>query len=131
MSIPTIEEQKTKVLVVDDQDDSANLLASLLPLVYDCTAHAAYSGAGALALGDLLRPEIVILDVTMPGMDGYEAARRMRERPWGEHALIITLSGWGDDQQCCAQANIDFHLRKPVTIDALVEVLAKGRTCLS
>lgn len=131
LSIPTIEAQKTNVLVVDDQNDSADLLASLLPLVYDCTAHAAYSGAEALVLAELVRPQVVILDVTMPEMDGCEAARRMRERPWGKHASIITLSGWDDDQHCCAQSNIDFHLEKPVTIDALLEVLAKCRSCLS
>lgn len=128
LSIPIIEAPRTNVVVVDDQNDSADLLASLLPLVYECTAHAAYSGAEALVLAELVRPQVVILDVTMPGMDGCEVARRMRERPWGKLASIITISGWDEDQHCCARANIDFHLRKPVTIDALLEVLAKGRT---
>jgi CheY-like chemotaxis protein len=116
---------------VDDQNDSADLLASLLPLVHDCTAHVAYSGAEALVLADLVRPQVVILDITMPGMDGCEAARRMRERSWGKHAFIITLSGWGDEEPCCAQAEIDAHLMKPISIDALLGVLAKGRACLS
>lgn len=132
LSNPTFQEPTPHVLIVDDQNDSADLLASLLPLVYDCTAHVAYSGADALVVADLVRPQVVILDITMPGMDGCEAARQIRERPWGKHASIITLSGWGDgDGHCCAQTNVDFHLSKPVTIDTLLGVLAKGRACLS
>lgn len=131
LSLPTNEAPKTKILVVDDQNDSADLLTSLLPLVYECTAYAAYSGAEALDLADLVCPQVVILDITMPGMDGCETARLMRERPWGRRASIITLSGWGDDEHCCAQTTIDFHLSKPVTIDALLWVLAKGRASLS
>lgn len=126
-----MQDPKPIVLVVDDQNDSADTLVDLLPLVYDCTAHAAYSGAEALVLAELVRPQIVILDITMPGMDGCEAARRMRERPWGKQASIITLSGWEDDEHCCTQATIDFHLKKPVTITALLAVLAKGRSCLT
>lgn len=132
MSNSTLQEPTLDVLVVDDQNDSADLLASLLPLVYGCTAHVAYSGAEALVMGELVRPQVVILDIAMPGMDGCEAARQMRERPWGKDAFIITLSGWGDgDEHCCAQATIDFHLCKPVTIETLLAALMKGWACLS
>lgn len=117
------------VLVVDDNHDSADLLASLLPLVAECTAHSAHSGFQALALGERLRPQVVILDITMPGMGGCEAARRMRALPWGRHARIITVSGWRDhDVDCCkGQAAIDAHLTKPVGIGDLLDALKLRR----
>lgn len=124
----TPQEPNFRVLVVDDNADAADTLASLLT-IFDCTVHVAYSGVEALAVGDLLWPQLVFLDIGMPGMDGCETARRMRERPWGGQARIAALTGWGDDDRRCraAQAVIDAHFTKPVTADALLRFLADVR----
>ena len=124
----TLQEPKPRVLVVDDNADAADTLASLLA-IFDCTVNVAYSGAEALALGDVLRPEIVILDIAMPDMNGCETARRIRERPWGRQTAIVALSAWGDDAtRCCTkEAGMNFHLTKPVTADVLLGVLAGVR----
>lgn len=124
----TLQETKPRVLVVDDNADAADTLASLLT-IFDCAVNVAYSGVEALALGDVLRPQFVILDIAMPSMDGCETARRMRDRPWGRQACIGALTAWGDEQtRCCtADAGMDFHLIKPVSADALLRVLARVR----
>lgn len=117
------------MLVVDDHSDAADTLACLLPLLFACTVRVAYSGAEALVLAELISPQLVILDIPMPGIDGCEVARRMRQRPWGRQARIITLSWRGvDDDDCCGQlAGIDSHLTKPVSADELFDALAIGR----
>jgi CheY-like chemotaxis protein len=124
----TLQAPKPRVLVVDDNTDAADTLASLLTIL-GCTANVAYSGVEALALGDVLRPHVVILDIAMPSMNGCETARRMRARPWGRQAYIAALSAWGDEaSQCCTkEAGMDFHLTKPITADRLLAVLASIR----
>lgn len=114
-----------RVLVVDDNADAADSLAALLTL-FDCTVQVAYSGSEALALGELHRPQLVILDIAMPRMDGCETARRMRARPWGRQACIAALTACGDDELPCstAEAGMDFHLTKPVSADVLLGILA-------
>lgn len=120
------------VLIVDDNRDSADILACLLPFLVDCTPHIADSGIQALAMGDLLCPQVVILDISMPGMSGCEAARLMRERPWGRKARIITLSGWSEADARCGGtlAAIDFHLTKPVSMDGLSKALTISPPCV-
>jgi CheY-like chemotaxis protein len=120
------------VLVVDDHEDSAEMLASLLPLLIDCTAHVAHSGLEALAVGDAVRPRIVILDISMPGMGGCEAARQMRARPWGGQVRIVALSGWDEDAfDCCGgPAAIDARLTKPVGIGQLLDALQVSGACV-
>lgn len=117
-----------RVLIVDDNVDAADMLASLLTLS-GCAVNVAYSGIEALALGELLRPQFVILDIAMPGMDGYETARRIRERPWGRQARIAALTAWGDEdvRRRTVQACMDFHFAKPVAARVLLDVLSSGR----
>lgn len=121
-------EPTPRVLVVDDNVDAADILATLLG-VFDCTVKVAYSGSEALVLGDALRPQLVILDIAMPGMDGCETARRMRERPWGPQACIAALTAHSpDDMPCCPiQAGMDLHFTKPIRVDVLVDILAAVR----
>lgn len=121
------QEPKRRVLVVDDNTDAADTLASLLA-IFDCKVQVAYSGAEALVLGDALRPGCVILDIEMPGMNGCELARRVRERAWGQQARIIALTAWGDDEtrRRTAEASIDFHLMKPVSAQLLLGALKSG-----
>lgn len=114
-----------RVLIVDDNEDAADTLASLL-LIFEHTAHVAYSGIEALAVGDMLRPQLVILDIAMPRMDGWETARLIRERPWGRLACIVALTAWDDDdsRRRTNKASMDFHLTKPLAVESLLGILA-------
>ena len=116
-----------RVLVVDDNADVAESLALLLKLAgHD--ARAAYDGQTALSLAQDFRPQIVFLDIGMPGMDGYEVCRRLRQQPGTEKALIVALTGWGQekDRRLSRQAGFDHHLVKPVEPEALQALLAGG-----
>jgi CheY-like chemotaxis protein len=86
----------------------------------------AFSGAEALEIGARLRPQAVLLDIGMPGMTGYETARRIRLDAWGRHAVLIAVTGWGqDDDKLKAQAvGFDHHLTKPVDPDDIERLLA-------
>jgi len=121
----TLQMPKTRVLVVDDNADTADALASLLVL-FDCTAQAAYSGIEALAIGELLSPHLVVLDIAMPGMDGCATARRMRASAWGRQACIAALTAHGDDDTRAAaiEAGVDDYFIKPVNAETLLAILA-------
>jgi len=114
------------VMIVDDNIDSAQTLAELLRMS-GFHPHVAHDGARALQLADECRPDVALLDIGLPGMDGREIARRIRTRPWGHHALLIALSGWGSegDQRQSLDAGFDHHLVKPVSLDALFDLLER------
>lgn len=122
----TLHAPKPRVLVVDDNADAADTLASLLA-IFDCTVNVAYSGDEALVLGDVIRPQLVILDIAMPRMGGCETAQRIRQRPWGQQARIAALTAWGDEETRAStkRAGVDVHLTKPIDVDLLVGVLAQ------
>jgi len=119
------EVKKLRVLVVDDNVDAANTLAELLA-VYECTANVAYSGLEALVLGEVIRPDLILLDISMPTMNGFETAGKIRAQPWGERVRIVALTAWGDDhsRNSTLRAGMDFHLTKPVGIEVLLGILA-------
>jgi PAS domain S-box-containing protein len=109
-----------RILVVDDNVDAAETLAVLLRLEgHD--VRVATDGPAALdaALAD--PPEVIILDLGMPGMDGFEVARRLREQPGGKTTLLVALTGWAqeEDRRRCYEAGFDGHLPKPVEPEAL------------
>ncbi len=114
-----------RVLVVDDNVDAADSLAMLLRLVGQ-EVRVAHDGAAALTPPQDLCPQIVFLDIGMPGMDGYEVCRRLRRQPGTEKALFIALTGWGqdEDRRRSAEAGFDHHLVKPVEPVALMKLLA-------
>lgn len=114
-----------RVLVVDDNEDAAESLAALLCL-FGHEAAVAYDGEQSLALAAEFKPEIVLLDLGMPRMDGHEVARRMRREPWGASLRIIALSGFGSatDVARSRAAGCDSHLVKPVSPTDLEDVLA-------
>jgi CheY-like chemotaxis protein len=114
-----------RVLCVDDNRDAADTLRVLLELVgYE--ARVCYDGVTALAEADLYRPDACILDLSMPGMDGIEIGRRLRERDWGRTLPLVALTALGDEEtrRRTAQAGFDLHLTKPVDPDRLANVLA-------
>ena len=117
-----------KVLVVDDNRDAAESLSLLLGLQgHDvCTSH---DGNSAIAAARTFRPHLVLLDIGMPGMNGYEVARHLRQIPELNDVVLAALTGWGqpEDRQRSRAAGFDQHLVKPVTPDALQGVLASVR----
>jgi len=117
---------RRRVLIADDNYDAAEVLAALLEL-RGHEVRIAHDGVEALEAGDALNPDLVLLDLGMPKMDGYEAARQMRLRAWGERATIIAVTGWGQqhDRDRTAAAGFDAHLVKPVTDAELFKLLAE------
>jgi CheY-like chemotaxis protein len=115
-----------RVLVVDDNADAAEMIVAMLDVWGQETA-IAFDGASALVEGDRLRPDIVLLDIGLPQMDGYETARRIRARPWGADALLVAVTGWGqpDDRERTRAAGFDRHLVKPVAPAALEALLVE------
>ncbi|MFZ3179402.1 MAG: response regulator [Methylocystis silviterrae] len=114
-----------RVLVIDDDRDVADSLAMLLD-VLGCDVRTAYSGAVGVSLVSDFQPRIVFLDIGMPEMNGYETARRIRNKPAGRQAQLIAVTGWGQDldKKRTREAGFDRHLVKPADIDILEEILA-------
>jgi two-component system CheB/CheR fusion protein len=115
-----------RVLVVDDNADAAQSLSMLLLTLDGIRVRTALSGPEALEAGDAFHPHLVLLDLGMPGMDGYEAARLIRQEPWGRTVLLAAVTGWGQSEHRlrAASAGFDRHLTKPVVLETLEELLA-------
>jgi CheY-like chemotaxis protein len=113
-------------LVVDDNHDAADSLAMFLKFL-GATVRVAYDGAAAIEMVDKSQPEIVLLDIGMPMLDGYEVARRLRALPEGRNLLLVAMTGWGqeEDKRRTAQAGFDHHLVKPVDPVKLEKLLAE------
>jgi CheY-like chemotaxis protein len=111
---------KRRLLVVDDNKDAAESMSMLLEM-WGHQVVFAYDGPSALETAEQWQPEAVFLDIGLPGMDGYEVAERMRELPQGKAAVLIAITGYGqdDDRLRSLRAGIDHHLVKPVAPDAL------------
>jgi PAS domain S-box-containing protein len=114
-----------RVLLVDDNEDAVQTLATLLDTKGYAT-HAVYSAADALALAPQVRPDVCVLDLGLPHMDGYELARRLRALPETAGSRLIALSGYGqpEDLRRSEAAGFDAHLVKPAKLDALLKLLA-------
>jgi PAS domain S-box-containing protein len=118
------EVRRGRVLVADDNRDAAESLGMVLRFAgYE--VEIAFNGADALALAAEKRPRAAIIDIGMPGMSGHEVARRMRLEAWGRNAVLIALTGWGQDQdkQAAKAAGFDEHLTKPVDPEQVEQVL--------
>jgi signal transduction histidine kinase/ActR/RegA family two-component response regulator len=113
-----------RVLIVDDNEDGAESLAMLLSFGGHDT-HKAHDGQQAVEAAERLRPDVVLLDIGLPIMNGYEVCRRIRREPWGKTLMMVALTGWGqdEDRHRSAEAGFDAHLVKPVDHDALVKLL--------
>jgi PAS domain S-box-containing protein len=113
-----------RLLVVDDNSDAAMSLAMLLRL-QGHDVKVAHDGLTALETATRFRPDVIFLDIGMPGMDGYEVARRLRERPGLEHVVLAALTGWGqeEDRRRTARAGFNHHLVKPPEPKDLESVL--------
>jgi CheY-like chemotaxis protein len=116
-----------RILVVDDNVDEAAFLAVLLELEGHEVQTAA-NGSDALKRAESFRPEVVLMDLEMPGIDGLEASRLMRARPWAAHVVIAALTGWGQnmDRRRAHEAGVDLHFVKPVDTTTLLGLVARS-----
>ena len=114
-----------RVLIVDDNRDSADSLAMLMEITGNKT-YLAHDGIEAVEAIEKYRPEVVLLDIGLPGLDGHEVCRRIREQQWGKNIIVIALTGWGqeDDRRKSEEAGFNGHLVKPVDYDKLLELLS-------
>jgi CheY-like chemotaxis protein len=115
-----------RVLVADDNPDSLESLALVLQLRGN-DVRTATDGAAAVTEAETFRPEVILLDIGMPQMNGYDACRKIRQLEWGRSALLIALTGWGqnEDRERSREAGFDYHLVKPVDPEVLMRHLAK------
>jgi PAS domain S-box-containing protein len=115
-----------RVLIVDDNRDSADSLSMLLEITGNKT-YVAHDGVEAVGAVEKYRPQVVLLDIGLPKLDGHEVCRRIREQPWGKNIVVIALTGWGqaDDRRKSQAAGFNGHLVKPVDYDKLLELLGE------
>ena len=117
---------KRRILLADDNNDALESLATLLELGGHEVVTAS-NGALALECAERHRPEVMLLDIGMPMLDGYEVARRIRVQPWGRSITLVALTGWGQDsdRRRSREAGFDSHLVKPLDMDKLTELLER------
>jgi CheY-like chemotaxis protein len=115
-----------RILVVDDNHDSADSLARLLQVMGHETA-IAYDGPSAVNAAETFRPHVVLLDIGLPVVDGYEVARRIRGHSWGKEITVIAATGWGgaEDLIHFRKEGFDHHMVKPIDLDELEKLLAR------
>lgn len=114
-----------RILVVDDNQDSADSLGMLMKLLGN-DVRIVNDGLAAVAVANEFEPQVVLLDIGLPTLNGYEAARKIRKQPWGSQAVLVAVTGWGEtvDRQRSKKAGFDHHLVKPVEPDVLTTLLA-------
>jgi CheY-like chemotaxis protein len=118
-----------RILVVDDNKDSADSMGMLLRLKGN-DIRTANDGHEAVEIAETFHPELVLLDIGLPRLNGYEVAHRIRQQPWGRDAILVAMTGWGqdEDRRRSLEAGFNFHAVKPVELAALEELLA-GHDC--
>lgn len=116
-----------RVLVVDDNAETAESLVMLLKLLGHET-ELAFDGVAAIEVAEQFQPDIMLLDIGLPKLNGYEVATRIRQETWGDNILLAAVSGWGQDldRQKSAEAGFDLHMVKPLDYTRLLQVLAEG-----
>jgi CheY-like chemotaxis protein/two-component sensor histidine kinase len=120
-----------RILVVDDNEDAATSLAIMLKIMGN-DVRTAHDGEEGIAAAAAYRPDVIVLDIGMPRLNGFDACRRIREQPWGRGTVIVALTGWGqeDDRRRSHEAGFDHHLVKPVepaVLERLLESVAWWR----
>ena len=113
-----------RILVVDDSRDAADICATLLELSGH-RVQTAYSGRRALEVAEAFQPQVLLLDIGLPDIDGYQLARSIRAAPWGQSAYLVAVTGWGQEQdrRRASEVGFDHHLTKPVEAEALDSLL--------
>lgn len=116
-----------RILVADDNTDAATAMAQVLGAIGH-EVRTAEDGLEALEIAEHFRPELILLDIGMPRLDGFETCRRIRQRPWGRDVSIYAVTGWGQasDRRRTREAGFNAHLVKPVSIGAIEELIRRG-----
>jgi CheY-like chemotaxis protein len=116
-----------RILVVDDNEDAAQILGMVLELSGH-EVHLAYDGQQAVVMARDLLPEVALVDIGLPKLNGYGVAEKIRAEPWGEKMVLIALTGWGheDDKRRAIAAGFNFHLTKPVDPDQVEALIAQS-----
>ena len=117
---------RRRILVVDDNRDGAFTLAMMLKLMGNET-QTAHDGLEAVTVSEAFKPDVILMDIGMPKLNGYDACRRIREQPWAGGIVLVALTGWGqeEDREKSKDAGFYGHLVKPVDHVALMKLLAK------
>lgn len=115
-----------RILLADDNRDSTEWLGQLLEMTGN-EVRTAHDGLQALAEAEAFRPDVILLDIGMPGLNGHETCRRIREQPWGKDVALIAMTGWGqeEDRRQSREAGFDHHLVKPVELTVLEKLLSE------
>lgn len=126
---PATTEQKAtsrRILIVDDNQDAASSLALLLNLAGNET-QTAHDGLQAIEAAQTFHPDVVLLDISLPKLSGYDVCRHIREQPWGKKMVLVALTGWGleEDRRESKNAGFDHHVVKPMDFEALRGLLAE------
>jgi CheY-like chemotaxis protein len=118
--------QRFRILVVDDNHDSALSLAMMLSIMGHDT-RTAHDGESALVTAETFLPDVVLLDIGLPKLNGYEVAQRIRGAQWGATMYLIAVTGWGqdEDRQRSAEVGLNLHMVKPVEPSALEKLLSE------
>jgi signal transduction histidine kinase/CheY-like chemotaxis protein len=118
-----------RILIVDDNHDSAESLAMMLALTGHET-RTAHDGLAAVEAADAFRPDLMLLDIGLPKLDGYDVCRRIRDQEWGKDVVVVAVTGWGqdEDRERSRKAGFDTHFVKPVDPDALKRLIATARS---
>ena len=113
-----------KILVVDDNRDGADSLSEMLDLMGNDT-RTGYDGEEAVSIAGEYQPDVILLDIGLPKLNGYEACRLIRQQPWGKNIVLLAVTGWGQekDRSRTQQAGFDHHLVKPVDPQELMQLL--------
>lgn len=119
---------RLRILVVDDNHDSALSLAMMLSIMGHET-RTAHDGESAVSTAEQFLPDVVLLDIGLPKLNGYEVAQRIRSAEWGAAMFLIAVTGWGqdEDRQRSSEVGLDLHMVKPVEPAALEKLLASLR----
>jgi len=128
-STPATKDVPLRILVVDDNRDSAETLTMLLELMGN-EMSVAYDGEQALAIANETKPDVVLLDIGLPKMNGYDVARQIRQQPWGRNPVLVAITGWGqtEDKDLSRESGFDHHLVKPVDHDLLLKLIQESKT---
>jgi CheY-like chemotaxis protein len=116
--------RKYRILVVDDNPDIVDTLGAILVLLGHAV-ETAHDGEQALAAMAVSTPDLVIMDVGMPGMSGYEVCQKAAAEPWRDRMTLVAMTGWGrdEDRQRAMDAGFDLHVVKPIDLERLRELL--------
>jgi CheY-like chemotaxis protein len=122
---PATAPRRFRILVVDDNHDSALSMAMMLQIMGHDT-RTAHDGESAVSTAETFLPEVVLLDIGLPKLNGYEVAQRIREKTWGQSMYLIAVTGWGqdEDRQRSSEVGLNLHMVKPVEPAALEKLLA-------